>query len=227
MSIAAMRKAALGEWWGRTWPVVVLGVDPGRESGAALIHALPGSIRLVWAREVLTQTMGVERAIDDAIRFAGGMGLPLVMAVEDWGAGGSRGLAQWIGLGEQRGAWTRALALRCLLTGVKPKVVKIPQTRWRSRLCEAHGSRNGAGKFERHNAAEWKRESIKAARLLIPDADVPISDNAAEAVCIGYFAARADVTAKALGKTHLRKHAIEFVEVEGRIHPKRAKGVKR
>lgn len=223
-TIAKVRRNALARWWDREWPAVVLGIDPGRSAGVALIDSFPGRIRLCWAREVDSYSLEVERAILDAYAYAEARERPLVATVEDWGAGGARGLAQWVGLGEQRGIWLRAIFVEGVRRAArKVPIVKVPQTRWRSRLIESSGERAN-GQFSRFDSDRWKFEAYQAARRLFVGSDFGIGENAAEAACIGYFGARADGTGKALGKRWLASHGLECESLEPLIHPKKTRG---
>lgn len=228
-TVAEVRRSALERWWDREWPVIVLGIDPGRSAGVALVESRPatGTIRLRWAREVDSYSLAVERAILDAYEYAEAREWPLVAAVEDWGAGGHRGLAQWVGLGEQRGIWLRAIYVEGVRRAArKVPIVKVPQTRWRSRLCKTSGERAN-GEFHRFDSDRWKYEAYQAARRLfhgVESGELGLGENASEAACIGYFGARADGTGKALGKRWLADNGLSFESLEPLIHPKSKRG---
>ena len=218
------RELALQQWWDRSpWPCMILSADPGKEAGAALLKSGPGGLTLIEAREIDTYTSQVEEMFDLAIIKCYQYELPLVLVLEDWGAGGRRGITQWIGLGEQRGAWRRA---HMLLAGShklvsKTRIAYINQNRWRSRVVPETGVREPQG-FRRFTPEEWKGAAYRAAIDLLPDAHVPNTPNAPEAVCMAVFGARSDEVGKKLPPTYLRKHGVQPYEpLEHRIRGKK------
>lgn len=222
-SKAQRKREALAAWWARDpWPALFLAADPGASAGAALIVGGRGGMDLLEAASVDTYgSRDLEGFVSRGVAIAMSMALPLVLALEDWGAGGPRGLSQWVGLGEARGPWRREYMLRAREAGMTPRIVLVPQSRWRSRIVPETGAMEpqpgGSEKWRAFTPEEWKEAARSAAQDLFLDAHVPPAD-AAEAVCIGAFAARSDDAAKKLGKRHLKRHGYTFEPLEPTIH---------
>ncbi len=219
-SKAQVRRDALAAWWDRpTWPCVILSVDPGREAGAAVYRSWPFGLMLERALEVDTYTDTLEDTVHWAAGLAGKHNLPMVTVLEDWGAGGHRGLAQWIGLGEQRGPWRRAaiMAAEYHPMVTKGRIALVPQTRWRSRVIEETGYRDEDDKFHPFDADGWKAVAVHTAPNLVVDGYVPHGANAAEAVCMGFYAARSDEVGKLIPKTVLKRYGLSYTPLEPAI----------
>lgn len=226
MNKAAARREALALWWERgPWPAAFLTVDPGESAGASLGVGRPGhGLALRWSEPVETYARGtVEAVVDRAVQDAGAEGLPLVAFLEDWGAGGPRGLAQWIGLGEARGIWRRWLTIAARESDVLAlsRIVKVPQSRWRGRVIPETGvpegkvdPKTGVLKWRPFTPAEWKAAARRAALDYFLDADIPIQEDAAESACMLIYAGRSDEALKALGKRHLKRWGIPDSHME-------------
>lgn len=212
---AAARRDATAKWNDRTpWPCVILSVDPGAAAGASIIASGAGGLNLLLCEAVDIDTTRVEEIIEQAQHLANVRGLPLVAVLEDWGAGGPRGLSQWIGLGEARGPWRRWLRMR-----TNAKIVLARQGRWRSMVIPETGRTNAAGKWEPFGPDGWKDIAKTTAVDHFVEAYVPPLD-AAESACMGVFAARSDVVGKVLTKTHLKRHGLTFEPLEPTIFGK-------
>ena len=224
-SKAALRRAALAAWWERgPWPVVVAFVDPGKAAGFALVVSRPGyGFDLVMCEGLELDSLRLEELVFEADRVAIREDLPLVAVFEDWGKGGPRGLAQWIGLGEARGPWRRAfrrLAVGSTQLTKRASSILVTQSRWRSRMIEETGTRNAEDKWEAFDAAGWKAAALRAARTHYLSAHVPPLDGA-EAACGAAYAVRSDEVAKVLGKRYLRRFDLTFELLEPAIAGKR------
>ena len=151
--------------------VVILAIDPGATSGAALHYG--GRPRLAW-----TCATAAERAevIATALRTAADLGAPLVVVMERWTAGGARGHAQIVGLGAQAGRWLEALELAGIPAA---DVVRVyPQT-WRAVLAPMPRKTGAAAK-------------ASARRVAAGYLGREVLTDAAEATCIALWAAQSD-----------------------------------
>lgn len=204
-----LRRRAIAAWWSRVpWPCVILSVDPGAAAGASIIVSGAGGLKLYACEAVdlydphpVIESV-VKRACDCARHYS----LPLVGVLEDWGRGGPRGLAQWIGLGEARGPWRRALIQRtkeAIPAITMPRIILARQTRWRSMVIPETGRINAAGKWEPFGPDGWKAIAKATASDYFLESYVPPED-AAESACMGAYAARSDAVGKALGSRHLK-----------------------
>lgn len=220
---AEARRRALAAWWARgPWPCVLLAVDPGEAAGASLGVSRPTGLRLKWSTPVDTYARGtVEAVVERAVEDAEAEGLPLVAMLEDWGAGGPRGLAQWIGLGEARGIWRRWLNIHARESDALAlsRITKVVQSRWRSRVIEATGvpegkvdPDSGVLMWRAFTAAEWKVEARRAAMDYFLDTHVPVQEDAAESACMLIYGARSDEVMKALAPGHLKRHGLGVPE---------------
>lgn len=199
MSKAQARRDALARWWDRDpWPCVIATADPGKTSGWSLVKSGREGLTMIEAEAIdLYEINGVEHAIERAVRFAEKEGLPLIGVLEDWGRGGPRGLAQWIGLGESRGPWRRAM----LQWEIK-KIILVAQNTWRSRVVTETGARDENDEWRPFEPAEWKRAAQRAAQDHFLTRTVP-GEDAGEATCMSIYAARSDQVGIALGKRWL------------------------
>lgn len=218
ISKAEARRRALAAWWERgPWPAVILTIDPGESAGATIGHSKPGGLVMEWSTQVDTWKRGtVEEVVRHAVADAEELDLPLVAVLEDWGAGGPRGLAQWIGLGEARGVWRRwlTIAARESEALTLSRIVKAPQSRWRGRVIPETGAREGDGRWRPFTPDEWKAAARRAAMDYFLDTEIPIQEDAAESACMLVYAARSDEVLKALGKRHLKKWGISPQHME-------------
>lgn len=219
LSKAELRRRALAAWWERPpWPCVIMSADPGAAAGGSIIVSGPGGLELYAceAIDLYSPHPLVESFVKRACDCARNRSLPLVGVLEDWGRGGPRGLAQWIGLGEARGPWRRALiqrtkeAIPCI---TMPRILLARQTRWRSLIIPETGRIGPDGKWEPFGPEGWKTIAKTTAGDHFLEAYVPPED-AAESACMGVYAARSDAVGKALGKLHLKRHGLTFTPLE-------------
>ena len=172
-------------------PCVILAIDPGEKSGAALM--LLG--KLIFSTAVKdspeARAFVVKLAMDAA---EGAGGLPVRVVIEKFGAGmgahGHFGARTLAGIERRVGAWRESAQL----AGVKlTEIVRVyPQT-WRSRVL---GKGSGSS------------ESMKAlARVYVAkrfDIESP-SEDEAEAICIAVWATTAPEIAKTFTKATVRR----------------------
>lgn len=183
------------EWMqGELVECAVLGVDPGATAGAALSVWTRAGHEILWAREVVTDSLEVDRAVEDACDAARAAQLPLVVAIEEWGKGGPLGIDQWLGLGAAAGAWKRAALLaadRRAPTIVRSRaVVRIGQRTWRSRIIPEAGTRRPDGSFKAHDTRGWKQAATARVVDLFGHRFGLISGDVAEAILLTHFATR-------------------------------------
>jgi hypothetical protein len=225
VSKAELRRRALAAWWARTpWPCVLMTADPGAAAGGSIIVSGTGGLELVRceAIDLYDSEPLIENFVEHACDVASSRKLPLVGVLEDWGRGGPRGLAQWIGLGEARGPWRRALIQRTkeyepVIT--MPRILLARQTRWRSMVIPETGRINAAGKWEPFGPDGWKAIAKETAGDHFLESYVPPED-AAESACMGVYAARCDKVGAALGKLHLKRHGLVYAPLEPAIFGK-------
>lgn len=215
---AGLRRQAIAAWWARPpWPAVILAIDPGRQAGASILVSGPGGLELESSESVDLHDRAprLELVVDHAAEVARSRDLPLVAMLEDWGRGGPRGLAQWIGLGEARGPWRRYL-IRCTKIDVplsRSRILLATQNRWRSLVVPQTGRVDAAGKWHAFGPDGWKEAAKDAATDYFVDTYVPPLD-AAESACIGLYAARSDAVGRSLGVRHLKRHGLTFEPLE-------------
>lgn len=220
------------------WPVVVLAADPGEMAGASLVLPLaavpkrrPGPALLsdasltgcvgagpaadtvcVWAREVRTYSRDVERCVEDAARFAHSCGLKLILAVEEWGRGGPLGIDSWIGLGEMRGAWKRAVILAADrypdVIKISSCTVRVNMTTWRSHMLEETGDVGSTGRHIPFDSDGWKRAATRRCSQVYPALTIE-GANAAEATLQGAYAIRSDELGRKLSPSLLKKSGMQ------------------
>lgn len=222
VSKAQVRRDSIEAWHDRDpWPCLILAVDPGRAAGSSLVLSSPSrGVSLLSCESIDTMSRALENAVNEAVSFALKEELHLFLALEDWGAGGMRGIDQWIGLGEARGPWRREFLLACEETKTpflrKKNIVKINMTRWRSRIVPETGTRTDSGKFVRFTPDEWKAAAKRAAVGFYLNQYIPPYD-AAESACIGAFAARSDEIGSKIPKRLLASHGLVFSPLEPTI----------
>jgi hypothetical protein len=190
---------------------VVLGVDPGACAGCGLTRPEliwePSPPKLLWVRTIDVRTRELELAIEEGATLADELGLPFMMATEDWGKGGPLGIDQWLGLGAARGHWERAVILAAekhpSIRRARPWV-RISQTTWRSALMESWGETGPDGKFVRFDHFGWKRAATRTLAELAPTVEQDSSD-AAEGGLISFYTSRSDELGKVLPKRVLAR----------------------
>lgn len=180
-------------------PIVLLCVDPGSISGSSIF--VEGVLE--ECRQVDIYTREVESVVRYAIEKAAQNDMPLVLGLESWGTGGQRGINQWIGLGMAKGAWTRAyriaIASRTERSLFTKRIATYHQATWRSHVFEEFGKVSPkTGKWRPFNSDEWKQCSVDFFRQKY--GTNPPGPDAAESVCMGYYAVRSDETSKTLPK---------------------------
>lgn len=154
---------------------VVLAIDPGREGGAA-VWAPSG-----FALAERVKPGGESRIVESALRIAEAEELPLMVVGETWTFGGRGGDpratgAMRAGLAARWGRWEGAL----LAAGVPARrVLRVNVRTWQARIL---GAPPHAKSEQRKAAAE--RVARDVARL-------DVTGDAADAVCIALWAARA------------------------------------
>lgn len=219
MTKAQEKRDGLAAWWSRPpWPVVILAADPGRRAGAAILSCDRGGVELVKAVPVDTYTREVDVLVKLALAKAEQRGVPFFLALEAWGRGGPMGIDQWLGLGEQRGAWRRTFIIEA--PEHQRNVVQVTQSRWRSRMVEETGDMT-TGQWQPFGPDGWKQAALRAARAHLIDGYVPDDPDAAEATCIALFAARSDEVGNKLSKRYLAGAGYDpVVELENLISGK-------
>lgn len=236
-SKAQAKRDALAAWWRRLyWPAVILSADPGAKAGASLIVSEPDGLDVVDVAAIKTDSLDLEAFVDVGIDTAKRVGLPLVLVVETWSAGGTRGIDQWLGLGAARGAWIRAYKLaiahekKFRANGVNlftSRIARALVSKWRSKMIEESGTRDAAGKWTRYDSDGWKDAAFEAVKTHFPDEGVIESPDAAESLLQGAYAARSDVVGKLLPKTLLARYGLKFPPVDPGVKMRTRKKRKR
>ncbi len=110
---------------------VALGIDPGGTSGWALAtHA-----EEVMDSGFVTKAHERQSVCEKVKSDLASIGLPLVVVVESWSAGGWKSYKSLIGLGKAFGQWLDHLEL---ILGVKEAhLLRVHERKWRSHLFEA------------------------------------------------------------------------------------------
>jgi|LauGreDrversion2_3_1035106.scaffolds.fasta_scaffold01517_2 hypothetical protein len=174
--------------------VICLGIDPGRESGVALVELVPTpgkapypALHGSWAVWGASDRLWFNRAtaaVHEATR-ALGEGCVKIAFIEEIPAtfrtgsikGVKRGHAAWAGLGKRWGAW------QSILFGADWEVREIEQSDW-TKLCGVEKSKEKAG-----GPAGRVREASTlvagAAKALAKIENEKIQGDAAESVLIG------------------------------------------
>ena len=184
-------------------PAVVLAIDPGAESGAAVM--LLG--KLVCSVAVADKPEARAFAVGLATGTAERTGLPLLVVIEKFGAGagarGTFGARTLAGIERRVGAWVEASKV----AGVPQRHITrvLPQT-WRSRVLG-----KGGGPSETLKALA----RVYASRRFTI---VATSDDEYEAICIAVWATTAPEVAKMLGKR-------EYARAAARLDEKRSSTV--
>jgi hypothetical protein len=189
----------------RPWPVLILGIDPGAEAGATIMT--PDRSTMI-IHEVETMTRQVDRVVEEAVTIAREQRLLLVPIIEEWGAGGKRGIDQWLGLGAAYGAWRRQLVL-AWAEGAndvlrKDKNARALQSRWRSRMIAESGKRVG-GAFKPFDSEEWKKAATRTLVSMFPGIELS-SANGAESALIAIYGQRCDEVGALIPKRLLAEH---------------------
>lgn len=166
-------------------PCVILGVDAGKEWGAAIFSEdeLYG--------KACSADMEIEELVSCAYDLAVARSLRLVICAEKWAPFGQRMTAKTVaGLNERFGRWLEEIER---LPPRKPttKIVRFyPQT-WRSRVL--------GGSAE--NSAAWKQRAVAYVKARW---HIDVDHNTAEAICIAYCGSLAPEVAAVLGKRELK-----------------------
>ena len=149
---------------------LVLGIDPGRASGWALVthdEELRGCGTVVTAKErvaVVESALVIEPKI--------------VVYAEKWTAGGWRSASSMMGLAAKWGAWEHAMEVE----GIPARrVLRVYSQTWRAAIL---------GGKQRSTEA-WKATALSFCRLKWPGGEW-MSDDAAEAACITLYGVRAE-----------------------------------
>ena len=178
----------------RPHPVVILAIDSGGKSGWGMLDqgapAQPSGM-LTWYG-VATKARQKHEIVVGASQYAAAVGRPLVGVLEDWqGLNASKGkeskqggkrmsTATILGMGANRGAWEHEMEL------VEAPSVRVYSNTWRNPLLGGH---------RRPDGDAWKRDAVVLVRHLFA-VDVP--HDAAEAILLGTYAARAAVVGELL-----------------------------
>ena len=221
VSKAQQARDALAAWWRRYyWPCIILSADPGARAGATILRCTKYDREVLFVAGVDTNTTVLEDIVQMALEYAIESGLPLVLVVESWGAGGNRGINQWLGLGAARGAWIRAYELAIARGDVikdaygvnllRPAIVRTVMSTWRKHMIEGSGTRDSEGKWQRYDAKEWKAAAQDACEIHFPELPRIEDTDAAESALQALYAARSDELAKALTKPHLKRYNLTF-----------------
>jgi hypothetical protein len=171
----------LVDW--RPIEALVLGVDPGSASGAALVV---GGAHLHSARDLVRAWDGLgsrEQRLDVcafAADEADERGLRLVAVVETWNPHGKWGFDAIVGLAEQAGRWLDTIE------EIGAPIVRVESQAWRRALFGGGPNRKTAAWKELARAFAEQRSGRK------------LEANAAEAFCIATWGTRAQPVAEAL-----------------------------
>lgn len=192
----------------QTWPCVILAVDPGASTGAALVVSRPGrDLELVRVGDVPagTEPAWVELATDTALAAE----LPLIVVAETWTFGRGpherMGSAAQVGLAAAWGRWPHLFDPASLrLAEARLFVVRtlrVNASTWHARML---GGGRGVP------SAEWKRRArLRCERVHGAAAVAGVSDDAAEALVIAEWASRAGEVGRTLPVRVLRAHGLE------------------
>ncbi len=205
-------------------PVVVLSVDPGQQSGAAILDGTrPGPPVMHQCQTVDIMSDMVERMITTAYELAAKRQAMLVFVYETWGRGGLMGLDAWVGLGEKRGGWKRAAHM---IGNQYPNVVtattQIQCGTWRKYMIPETGDRS-TGTFAPFTPDGWKAAAAKVVAKLYPDIGIDSPDEA-ESMLIGTYALQSIEVCKVVPKRYL--NARDF-DASGYSAPPKRKRSKR
>lgn len=168
---------------------VILAVDPSQASSgyAILIDGRP----IEWGAVPATDFVRVAAVVARAVRLGARTRRHVVLVAEEWGRGGRLSSARTSGgLGAACGAW-KGMALAARVEGhriVPGRILRVHASRWRSRF--ALSSRLGTEGL--------KRAAVRLARARLGVALRDDQHDAAEALLIGLWAARAGEVGAAL-----------------------------
>ena len=150
---------------------LVLGIDPGKVSGWAIVNA--GEELIGCGTEVTA--VGLVAVVESALIIGGPK---VVVYAEKWTAGGWRSAASMMGLGAKWGAWEHAMEVE----GIPARrVLRVYSQTWRAAIL---------GGKQRSTEA-WKATALSFCRLKWPGGEW-MSDDAAEAACIALYGVRAE-----------------------------------
>lgn len=218
---AEKKRRDLAAWHRRYyWPAIIVGVDPGRQSGATVFVSRRRTLKPIVSASVDTHSRDIESILEEAVDLAKDEKLPVVLMMESWGKGGPLGIEQWIGLGEARGIWRRAFTLAMkdadpLRVGpVKlfspSRVGYVNQRSWRSRMIEETGGTDARGKWIPFDSDGWKDAAIREVCRRTGWSPDRITGDDAESFLVGSYAAQSDALGKMLPKTHLARYGLTF-----------------
>lgn len=182
----------------------ILAVDPGTDGGAAVW--LPGaeaSHPNGFALWMASRPGDESRIVESASRIAEAAGLPIVVVAETWTFGGKRTDPRATGamrakLSERWGMWLGAL----LAAGIpERRVVRVNSRTWQARIL---GAGWGVGSSELKARARRRAVQLVSERLA---SEALFSDDAADAVCIAWWARHSGEVAAVLPKVRQRRSA--------------------
>lgn len=160
-------------------------------TGSALIYpdaTAPAKVALAHRCEVRTQP-DREAAVEHLYTLALSMSLPPVIYAETWTPGGNWGFQTILGIGEGWGMWTAEFERARHRFGARSApapVFRAPPNVWRDALF---GKKRPTGREDSKMLARVYVERLMGVR---------VTDDVAEAICIGLFGIRdADVLAEA------------------------------
>lgn len=165
---------------------VVLAIDPGSKSGAAVMHG--GQLIQSWALKLddIEQRAAV---VQTAIGTAIALNLPLMAILERWRGGGKWGTRAIAGTGASYGVWRDEL----IRAGYpKSRITTVYPTEWRGRVFGFAAGRS---------SNEWKRIAVEYVQARF---DVTLKADEAEAVCIALWGVDADKVLKRVPKIRAR-----------------------
>ncbi len=163
---------------------IVMAIDPGKVSGVAYLLR----DEIIDHRVVKTASERA-KAIQFALTLEEDTGLPLIVVGESW-----KGRARWqgrntqtlAGIGAAWGRWAEALEL---LGVPKRRTLRIDTGTWRRAVFGGPAKRR---------SEMWKRMAVSWVEAHY---GVVVSDDEAEAICIGWLAQRRPQTAAVLPKS--------------------------
>lgn len=173
--------------------IICLGIDPGRESGVALVELMPspgkapypalhgswavwGDRDRLWFDRATAAVQEATRALGERCKIAFIEEIPVTFR-EDSIKGVKRGHAAWAGLGKRWGAW------QSILFGAGWEVREIEQADW-TKLCGVEKSKAKAGGPE-GRVREASTLVAGAAKALSAIKNQKIRGDVAESTLIG------------------------------------------
>lgn len=159
---------------------LIFAIDPGADSGWALLRPTPWQSHMPRASELIAS--GLAKSANDRAKAIGTAMLAcwdppgaLVVVAESWTAGGWKAISQVLGMGAAWGRWAEQLDLH----GVPhQRVVRVTTQTWRKAL-----------KVRDKDGAVAYANAVTRSKIT--------DHNVADAVCIGLWACHAPEAAKA------------------------------